>query len=54
MATDITYKPDKTVAEFIADYIPNELFYSFIVGAVGSGKTTGALMKIPYKSRTSH
>lgn len=45
---EIVYKPDKTVAEFIADYIPNELFYSFIVGAVGSGKTTGALMKIPY------
>jgi hypothetical protein len=50
MAT-IEYTPDKTIAEFISDYIPKELFYSFIVGPVGSGKTTGALMKIPHMAK---
>lgn len=47
----IAYTPDKTIAEFIADYTPNSLFYSFIIGPVGSGKTTGALMKIPYMAK---
>lgn len=44
----IDYKPSLTISKFIRDYIPNELFFSFVVGAYGSAKTTGALFKIPY------
>lgn len=47
----IEYKPDKIIAEFIADYSPGELFYAFVIGPVGSGKTTGALMKIPHMAQ---
>lgn len=47
----INYTPAPTVAKFIQDYIPNELFYSFIVGPIGSAKTTGSLMKIPYMAK---
>jgi hypothetical protein len=44
----IDYTPAPMVGEFIKDFIPSELFYSFIVGPFGSAKTTGSLMKIPY------
>jgi hypothetical protein len=47
----INYTPAPTVAKFIQDYIPNELFYSFIVGPIGSAKTTGSLMKIPFMAK---
>ncbi len=31
----IDYTPDKTIAEFIKDYVPGELHYSFIIGPYG-------------------
>jgi hypothetical protein len=45
---EIEYTPAPTVANFIQEYLPGELFYNFIVGPVGSAKTTGSLFKIPY------
>jgi len=44
----INYKPAPTIREFILDYKPGELFYDWIVGPVGSGKTTGDFMKLVY------
>lgn len=44
----INYNPPPTVREFIKDYIPGKLFYDFIVGPVGSGKTTGLFFKLAY------
>jgi hypothetical protein len=42
----IQYTPPPTLREFIKDYRAGELFYSWIVGPVGSGKTTGIFMKL--------
>lgn len=44
----INYKPAATVKEFILDYRPSELFYDWIVGPVGSGKTSGIFFKLVY------
>lgn len=44
----IEYTPAETISDFIQSYTPGELFYSFIVGPIGSAKTTGALFKVPY------
>jgi len=44
--TVIPYKPPPTVREFILDYAPGRLFYDWIVGPVGSGKTTGIFFKL--------
>jgi hypothetical protein len=44
----VDYTPPPTVRDFIADYIPGKLFYDFIVGPVGSGKTTGNFFKLVY------
>lgn len=44
MADAIDYAPPPTVEAFIQ----SEKFYNFIVGPVGSGKTTGIIMKILY------
>jgi hypothetical protein len=44
----VMYSPPPITEDFIQDYIPGELFFSFIVGPFGSGKTTGALMKIAF------
>lgn len=44
----ITYKPAATCEDFIRDYIPNELFYNFIVGPYGSGKTSAILFKLAF------
>ena len=44
----LTYTPPKTVKNFIKEYLPGELFYNFIVGPVGSGKTTGLFFKLCY------
>ena len=48
MVEAVNYTPSPTVERFIKDYTPNELFYNFIVGSIGSGKTTGNIMKIAY------
>jgi len=45
---DVDYTPPPTVKEFIKHYLPGQLFYSFIIGPIGSGKTTGLLFKIAY------
>lgn len=42
----INYFPPPTVDDFIRHYIPGKLFYSWIVGPVGSGKTTGDFFKL--------
>lgn len=44
----IAYKPPPTVRDFIKDFIPGRLFYDFIVGPYGSGKTTGLFFKLAY------
>lgn len=44
--TAITYTPPATLREFIKDYRPGELFYDWIVGPVGSGKTTAIFFKL--------
>lgn len=46
MAAQINYTPPDTISRFIKDYIPHALFYDWIVGPVGSGKTTGIFMKL--------
>lgn len=48
MAALINYTPPGTISKFIKDYLPGELFYDWIVGPVGSGKTTGIFMKLIY------
>lgn len=44
--TAINYTPPATLREFIKDYRPGELFYDWIVGPVGSGKTTAIFFKL--------
>jgi hypothetical protein len=44
----VNYTPPPTVRDFIADLSPSSLFYSWILGPVGSGKTTGILFKLAY------
>lgn len=44
----IQYTPPPTVEKFMLDYKPGELFYDWIVGPVGSGKTTGIFFKLIY------
>jgi hypothetical protein len=48
MASTINYTPPATISRFIKDHLPGELFYDWIVGPVGSGKTTGIFMKLVY------
>jgi hypothetical protein len=48
MAQLINYTPPPTLSRFIKDHLPGELFYDWIVGPVGSGKTTGIFMKLAY------
>ena len=38
---DVDYTPPPTVKEFIKHYLPGQLFYSFIIGPIGSGKKIG-------------
>jgi hypothetical protein len=45
---NINYDPPPTVKNFIKSYTPGELFYDWIVGPVGSGKTTGIFFKLCY------
>jgi hypothetical protein len=47
----IIYKPPETIKAFIKDYAPSRLFYSWIVGPVGSGKTTGLFFKLAYMAK---
>lgn len=47
----IQYTPPPTLREFIKDYRPGELFYDWVVGPVGSGKTTGIFFKLIYLAK---
>jgi hypothetical protein len=47
----LTYKPPKTIKEFIRTYTPGGLFYNWIVGPFGSGKTTANFFKLGYMSK---
>jgi hypothetical protein len=51
MATHIAYTPPQTISRFIKDHLPGELFYDWLVGPVGSGKTTGIFFKLVYMSK---
>ncbi len=44
----LEYTPPKVVKDFIKHYTPGELFLDWIVGPVGSGKTTGIFFKLCY------
>jgi hypothetical protein len=48
MASIIDYKPPPTIRAFIKDYRTGGLFYSWIIGPVGSGKTTALFFKLIY------
>lgn len=50
MAT-IQYTPPPTVRDFIKHYLPGELFLDWIIGPVGSGKTTGIFFKLAYMAQ---
>lgn len=44
----LEYTPPKTINKFIKHYRPGELFEDWIVGPVGSGKTTGIFFKLVF------
>lgn len=48
MSELISYKPPPIVERFIKKYEPHQLFYDWIVGPYGSGKTTGMFFKLAY------
>jgi hypothetical protein len=48
MAQQLTYTPPPTISKFIKDHLPGELFADWIIGPVGSGKTTGIFFKLVY------
>jgi hypothetical protein len=48
MAALINYTPPPTISRFIKDHLPGELFYDWVIGPVGSGKTTGIFFKLIY------
>lgn len=47
----INYTPPPTIRDFIVDYKPGELFYDWIIGPVGSGKTTGLFFKLVFMAQ---
>lgn len=49
--TTLQYTPPPTVKEYIKHYKPGELFLDWIVGPVGSGKTTGMFFKLCYMAQ---
>jgi hypothetical protein len=44
----VGYVPPPTIRDFIRDYAPGELFFNWVIGPVGSGKTTGIFFKLAY------
>ena len=44
----IDYIPAPTVRSFIRHYLPGRPFFDWIIGPVGSGKTTGIFFKLAY------
>jgi hypothetical protein len=52
MATPvINYSPPPTIREFIRDHSEGELFYDWVIGPVGSGKTTGIFFKLIHMAK---
>lgn len=51
MADKIDYSPPAVLKEFIKDYKPGTLFYDWVVGPVGSGKTTGIFFKLCHMAK---
>ncbi len=51
MAQLIAYTPPPTIRDFMVDFLPGELFSDWIVGPVGSGKTTGIFFKLVYMAK---
>lgn len=49
--SSVDYRPPATIREFIKHHLPGKLFYSWIIGPVGSGKTTGLFMKLAYMAK---
>lgn len=49
--TTIQYTPPPTVRDFIKHFRPGELFLDWIVGPVGSGKTTGIFFKLAFMAQ---
>lgn len=49
--TIIEYSPPPTIKAFIRSHELGELFYNWIVGPVGSGKTTGIFFKLIYMAK---
>lgn len=47
----IDYTPPTTIKAFIKDYRPAKMFYDWIVGPVGSGKTTGLFFKLVFMAK---
>lgn len=47
-AQQIIYDPPAICNEFIKRYQPGELFYTWVIGPYGSGKTTAMLFKLAY------
>ena len=47
----ISYTPPQTVKNFITHFLPGELFHNWIIGPVGSGKTTGLFFKLCYMAK---
>ena len=46
MTATVNYTPPRTVKRFIKSYLPERFFQRWIIGPVGSGKTTGIFMKL--------
>lgn len=51
MSETLVYTPPPTLRAFIRDYKPGALFYNWVVGPVGSGKTTGIFFKLIHMAR---
>lgn len=47
----INYKPAPTIKQFMKNYRHGQLFYDWIVGPVGSSKTTGLFFKLIYMAK---
>jgi len=47
----INYTPPQTVKSFIKHFAPGKLFFDWIIGPVGSGKTTGIFFKLIYLAK---
>ena len=44
----LTFTPPPVAKEFVASYLPGELFYDWISGPVGGAKTTSLFLKLIY------